>query len=68
MWPWGRGPLDLMREAWVESKRPKKEITQYLTGPRDRLIAVQDAARSNEGRAKRRMKKWYDSNTRKQSF
>ena len=63
-----RGPLDVVREAWVSNKRTGQDILSYVLLMRDRMTAMTDHVKVNLKAAGIRQKKWYDHNSRERSF
>ncbi|XP_069976068.1 uncharacterized protein [Penaeus vannamei] len=62
-----RGPLRLLREKWLSSEGDSN-ILRYVMDFRRRLTKACELARANLSEAQRRMKSWYDKNTRPRSF
>ncbi|XP_069986300.1 uncharacterized protein [Penaeus vannamei] len=62
-----RGPLRLLREKWLSSEGDSN-ILRYVMDFRCRLTKACELARANLSEAQRRMKSWYDMNTRPRSF
>ena len=63
-----RGPLDVLKETWVSSKRSSQDVLSYILLMRDRMSAMCDQVGENMKSARARQKKWYDRNVRDRSF
>ena len=63
-----RGPLDVLKETWVSSKRNSQDVLSYVMLMRDRMSAMSDHVQENLKSAGARQKKWYDKNARDRSF
>ena len=63
-----RGPLDVLKETWVSSKRSSQDVLSYVMLMRDRMSAMSDHVQENLKSAGARQKKWYDKNARDRSF
>ena len=63
-----RGPLDVLKETWVSSKRSSQHVLSYVMLMRDRMSAMSDHVQENLKSAGVRQKKWYDKNARDRSF
>ena len=63
-----RGPLDVVREAWL-GKIPQEEgIVSYVLEMRARLASITWAAQANLAIAQKRQKVWYDRKARAQDL
>ena len=62
-----RGPLDVLKETWVSSKRSSQDVLSYVL-MRDWISAMCDQVGENLKSARARQKKWYDRNARDRSF
>ena len=63
-----RGPLDILKETWVTSKRSNQNILSYVLLMREKLTAMSQLAQENLKTAAARQKRWYDHNARERSF
>ena len=63
-----RGPLDVMREAWVSNKRTNQDVLSYILLMRDRMTTMAEHVQENLMDAGVCQKKWYDRNARERSF
>ena len=52
-----RGPLDVMREAWVSDKRTNQDILSYILLMRDRMTTMAEHVQKNLKAAGVRQKK-----------
>ena len=62
-----RGPLDVLRETWVSSKKANQDILSYVLLMRDKLAAMTEHVQANLKAAGDRQKKWYDRHARDRS-
>ena len=63
-----RGPLDVLKETWVSSKRNSQDVLSYVMLMRDRMSVMSDHVQENLKSAGVQQKKWYDKNARDCSF
>ena len=63
-----RGPLDVLRETWVSSKKSNQDILSYVLLMRDRLTKMTDHVHANLKASAVQQKKWYDRNARGRCF
>ena len=63
-----RGPLDVLKETWVSSKRSSQDVLSYVMLMRDRMSVMSDHVQENLKSEGARQKKWYDKNARDRSF
>ena len=63
-----RGPLDVLREAWVSDKRSSQDVLSYVLLMRERLSAMMDHVKENLKTAAANHKRWYDRNARDRTF
>eukprot|EP00731_Ephydatia_muelleri_P000784 Em0001g784a len=63
-----RGPLDIVKESWKESKWVKKNVVSYVLGVQEKLAKMSSLAAENLQRDQKQQKLWYDGNARQQEF
>ena len=63
-----RGPLDIVKESWKETKRVKENVVSYVLGVQDKLGKMSSLAAENLQRAQKQQKMWYDGNARQWEF
>ncbi|XP_072169909.1 uncharacterized protein [Diadema setosum] len=59
-----RGPLDVIREAWLGETVPEEGLVSYVLNCRERLANITTAAQKNLAQAQKRQKAWYDRKAR----
>lgn len=59
-----RGPLDVLKEAWVSGKHSSQYVLSYILLMRDRMSAMSEQVQQNLKSAATRQKRWYDRNAR----
>ena len=63
-----RGPLDILKEEWVEPAECKESVISFLRQTYDRLEESKDIAITMETKGKKKMKTWYDKKGRDRTF
>ena len=63
-----RGPLQLLKEQWLEKSVSKSDLLTYVASFKDRLFRVGEFAKKNLKSSQARMKARYDSNTVHREF
>ena len=63
-----RGPLDILKEEWVEPAECKVSVVSFLRQIYDRLEEAKDIAITMETKGKKKMKTWYDKKARDRTF
>ena len=63
-----RGPLDILREAWVANERSDESVISHILAVREKLANAAELVNDNSTRAKARQKQWYDRNARSREF
>ncbi|XP_072178202.1 uncharacterized protein [Diadema setosum] len=59
-----RGPLDVIREAWLGETVPEEGLVSYVLNCRERSANITTAAQKNLAQAQKRQKAWYDRKAR----
>ena len=63
-----RGPLKMLKEAWMSNEEPSVNLLEYVATFRQRLMQACELARQNLLRTQSRMNVWYDKRSRERSF
>ena len=63
-----RGPLDIVKESWKESKWVKENVVSYVLGVQEKLAKMSSLAAENLQRDQKQQKLWYDGNARQREF
>ena len=63
-----KGPLDIVKESWKETKQVKENVVSYVLGVQDKLAKMSSLAAENLQRAQKQQKMWYDGNARQREF
>ena len=63
-----RGPLDILKEGWVEPAECKESVISFLRQTYDRLEEAKDIAITVETKGKKKMRTWYDKKARDRTF
>ena len=56
-----RGPLDVLRSAWITQQEETNDIVEYK---RERMEAAQEAVTAHLEQAQQKQKAWYDRTAR----
>ena len=59
-----RGPLEVLKEGWVEHNGGGDDIISYVTHVYDRLQEAREIAQRNLKMTQGRLKTWYDQKAR----
>ena len=63
-----RGPLDVLKEAWEDTKRSEESVVSYMVLVRERLLRMTEPVQKNWSRAQSQQKGWYNSNACSHEF
>ena len=63
-----RGPLKLLKEKFLSNDENPLNLLQYVSDFKDRLSKACESAPTNLKSAQRKMKRWYDENTKERQF
>ena len=63
-----RGPLKLLKEKFLSNDDSSLNLLQYVSDFKDRLSRACEAALTNLKSAQRKMKRWYDENSKERKF
>ena len=63
-----RGPLDILKEEWVEPAECKESVVSFLRQTYDRLEEAKDIAITIETKGKKKMKTWCDKKSIDRTF
>jgi len=63
-----RGPMNVLKEAWVWGSKVKESIASYVLNIRDNMETMQKAANLNLAQSQHKQKRWYDKNARIRKF
>lgn len=59
-----RGPLDIVREEWIQPPDTEKDVLTYVTDVRDRMEVAKELVEENAKAAQVKQKLYYDQKTR----
>ena len=63
-----RGPLQMLKEQWLDSADQETHLLTYVMTFRERLAQAREVAKNNLKEAQVSMKDWYDCNATKRTF
>ena len=63
-----RAPLKLLNEKFLSNDDRSLNLLQYVSDFKDRLSKAFESARTNLKSAQRKIKRWYDKNTKERNF
>ena len=63
-----RGPFKLLKEKFLSKDDSSLNVLQYVSEFKDRLSKACESARTNLKSAQRKIKLWYDENTKERKF
>ena len=63
-----RGPLDILKEEWVEPVECKESVISFLRQTYDRLEEAKGIAITMETKGEKKIKTWYDKKARDRTF
>ena len=63
-----RGPLDIVKEQWEGKEVLPVSIVEYLSNLYDHMETIAEIAGSEDEKAKKKYKQWYDRSTTEHSF
>ena len=59
-----RGPLEMLKQGWLEGSIPEKALHEWLEQLRDRLVSMAELVSTRESASKVKMKDTYDKKSR----
>ena len=63
-----RGPLDILKETWMASKRSGESVVSYIFMVQQKLSMMSELVSENCKEAQMTQKRWYDQNARMMEF
>ena len=63
-----RGPMDVLKEAWMSTNKPPNDIATYVMDIREKMKETMELVRASIERAQQRQKSWYDQNAREANY
>ena len=59
-----RGPLDVLKEAWVAKEKASESVVSHILSIRKKMEVMMEVARENVEKVQQEQKTWYDRNSR----
>ena len=63
-----RGPLDVLKESWIQSDKSDTNVVSHVLTMRDRLDDMKEIVKDNLEAAQQLQKSWYDKRARERHF
>ena len=63
-----RGPLDILKEAWIPEEEPRDDIAQYISRLHERMATATDLVHHHLQASQIKQKQWYDQHAREQNL
>ena len=63
-----RGPLDILREEWIQNPDTETDVLSFVTEVRDRMEAAKEIVQENARDVQTKQKTYYDQNAREMNL